>query len=131
MRGSVASQALSIEAEVAEFVGQFIYSPLDFVRACYPWRKPGTFLADQDGPDDWQTEALKSIGSELRGKAFDGTKAVVPLRRAYSSGHGIGKSTMSAWLVGWIMSTRPHAQGTVTANTMTQLETKTWASIKR
>jgi len=38
---------------------------------------------------------------------------------------------MAAWLVGWIMSTRPHAQGTVTANTFTQLETKTWAAIKR
>ncbi len=29
------------------------------------------------------------------------------------------------------MSTRPHAQGTITANTVTQLETKTWAAIQR
>jgi hypothetical protein len=50
---------------------------------------------------------------------------------AVSSGHGVGKSVMVAWLVDWIMSTRPHSQGTVTANTFTQLETKTWAAIQR
>jgi len=38
---------------------------------------------------------------------------------------------MTGWLVNWIMSTRPHAQGTVTANTGTQLETKTWAQIAK
>jgi hypothetical protein len=48
-----------------------------------------------------------------------------------SSGHGIGKSALTAWLADWIMSTRPHAQGTVTANTSTQLETKTWAQITK
>jgi hypothetical protein len=125
------ASAASIHADVAEFVGQFIYDPLGFVQACYPWRKVGTFLADQAGPDAWQEKALRSIGDEARGKGFDGVNPVLPIRRAYSSGHGIGKSTMSAWLVGWLMSTRPHAQGTVTANTMTQLETKTWAAIKR
>jgi len=62
---------------------------------------------------------------------FDGQAPVPPIRRAVSSGHGIGKSVMVAWLVNWIMSTRPHAQGTVTANTYVQLESKTWAAIKR
>lgn len=127
----MASATATAQADVAEFVGQFIYDPLGFVQACYPWRKAGTFLADQDGPDEWQRRALTAIGREALANAFDGIAPVAPIRRAYSSGHGIGKSTMSAWLVGWIMSTRPHAQGTVTANTMTQLETKTWAAIKR
>jgi len=27
------------------------------------------------------------------------------------------KSTLVAWIVDWIMSTRPHCQGTITANT--------------
>lgn len=39
-------------------------------------------------------------------------------------------STLVAWLVDWIMSTRPNCKGTVTANTFTQLETKTWAQIQ-
>jgi len=38
---------------------------------------------------------------------------------------------MVAWLVDWIMVTRPGSQGTVTANTFTQLETKTWAAIEK
>lgn len=47
-----------------------------------------------------------------------------------SSGHGVGKSVIVAWLVDWLMSTRPFCRGTVTANTFTQLDTKTWASIQ-
>jgi hypothetical protein len=48
---------------------------------------------------------------------------------ATASGHGIGKSTLVAWIVNWILTTRPLCQGTVTANTYQQLETKTWAAI--
>jgi hypothetical protein len=29
------------------------------------------------------------------------------------------------------MSTRPHARGTITPNTLKQLETKTWAQVRR
>lgn len=81
-----------VHLEVADFVGDFIYDPAGFVRSCYPWRKPGTFLADQDGPDVWQEAALEAIGRESRRNAFDGVKAVSPLRRAFSSGHGVGKA---------------------------------------
>ncbi len=49
---------------------------------------------------------------------------------AVASGHGIGKSTLSAWLTLWIMSTRPRAKGTITANTGHQLATKTWAALQ-
>ncbi|HEY2605555.1 MAG TPA: terminase, partial [Paraburkholderia sp.] len=55
---------------------------------------------------------------------------VSAIRMATASGHGIGKSTLVAWLVNWIMSTRPFSQGTVTANTFIQLQTKTWAAIQ-
>ena len=54
-----------------------------------------------------------------------------PIRRAVASGHGIGKSALTAWIVLWLMSTRPDARGTVTANTYVQLETKTWAAIQK
>jgi hypothetical protein len=119
-----------INAELAEFVGQFYADPLGFVRACYPWGEPGGPLENQPGPDTWQIEALEEIGRQVRARAFDGTTAVAPIRIAVSSGHGIGKSTIVAWLVDWIMSTRPGARGTITANTATQLDTKTWAAIQ-
>lgn len=118
-----------IEAELAEFVGQFYADPLGFVLACYPWGEPGP-LADYDGPDIWQREALQRIGEAVKARAFDGVHTVEPIRIAVSSGHGIGKSTLQAWLVDWIMSTRPSCRGTITANTATQLETKTWAAIQ-
>src|SRR5580704_13875759 len=43
----------------------------------------------------------------------------------------VGSELSVPSLVDWIMSTRPNCQGTVTANTFPQLETKTWASIQK
>ncbi len=126
----MSSQAITPDEQLAEFVGQFWDNPAGFVKACYPWGEPGP-LKDYKGPDAWQEAFLKGIGAEVRKNKFDRKKAVGAVRRAVSSGHGIGKSTIAAWLVDWIMSTRPMAQGTITANTFTQLETKTWASVKR
>lgn len=110
-------------------MAEFYADPLGFVRACYPWGEPGP-LADATGPDIWQTEFLEQLGREVRERGFDGIHAVDPIRLARTSGHGIGKSTMAAWLTNWIMSTRPHSVGTVTANTIAQLGTKTWAAIQ-
>jgi hypothetical protein len=124
-----ANKAVDVEAELAEFVGQFYDDPLGFVLACYPWGEDGP-LKDFDGPDTWQRDALARIGAEVRKRRFDGSHAVSPIRVPVSSGHGIGKSTLQAWLVDWIMSTRPNCRGTVTANTATQLDTKTWAAIQ-
>lgn len=125
----VASPIEQSEAELADFVGQFYDDPLGFVFACYPWGEDGP-LKDHSGPDTWQIDALTRIGEAVKGRRFDGVRAVEPIRIAVSSGHGIGKSTLQAWVVDWIMSTRPRARGTVTANTSTQLDTKTWAAIQ-
>ena len=118
-----------IEGELADFVGQFYDDPLGFVIGCYPWGEPGP-LVDHEGPDIWQRDALNRIGEAVRARKFDGVHTVEPIRIAVSSGHGIGKSTLQAWLCDWIMSTRPSCRGTITANTATQLETKTWAAIQ-
>ncbi|MGH9666217.1 MAG: terminase, partial [Bryobacteraceae bacterium] len=116
--------------ELAEEISQFYADPFGFVRFAFPWREPGP-LAEYDGPDVWQREVLEEIGADIRARGFDGVRAVEALREAVASGHGIGKSALVAWLVCWIMSTRPGAIGTVTANTFIQLESKTWAQIKR
>src|ERR1051326_5373790 len=118
------------EAALQELVASTYHDPLAFVLAMYPWGEPGTPLEHFAGPDTWQVEFLTRLGDECKRRAFDGHTAVAPIRMAVSSGHGIGKSTLVAWLVNWIMSTRPHSQGSITANTFTQLETKTWAAIR-
>jgi hypothetical protein len=116
---------LLLAAEVAKCYAD----PLRFVRMAYPWGEPGP-LEKYPGPDLWQEEFLREIGEEVARRAFDGTKPVLPIRETTASGHGIGKSTLVAWVVNWIMSTRPHCKGTVTANTFQQLTTRTWSAIQ-
>ncbi len=118
------------EAELDEWVASTYADPLAFVVGAFPWSEPGTSLEHFAGPDVWQREILEEIGRQVRARAFDGHTAVEPIRVAVSSGHGIGKSALTAWLILWIMSTRPGAKISVTANTMTQLETKTWAALQ-
>lgn len=111
-----------------ERIKQFYADPLGFVKWAWRWGLPGP-LERFEGPDKWQEEFLIDLGQQVKDRSFNGRDAVEPIRMTLSSGHGVGKSSLSAWLVTWIMSTRPYAQGTVTANTFVQLETKTWASI--
>lgn len=104
--------------------------PLEFVLECFPWGEPGE-LGLHDGPDTWQRKILTDIGIAVRARGFDGLNAVLPILFAVASGHGIGKSTLFAWIHWWIMCTRHNAKGRVTANTYTQLETTTWAEVQK
>lgn len=128
---------------LAQDMGRFFADPLAFVLYAYDWdndpalqvvKLPSPWdlvYGSTYGPDEWACEFLDEIGRMVRERDFDGTKAVQALRMATSSGHGIGKSAMTAWLVNWIMSTRPHCKGVVTANTAEQLASKTWAEIAK
>ena len=118
-----------IDLELAKDVQQFYADPLGFVMWAYPWGQPG-LLEKHSGPDDWQREFMTELGRQVKERNFDGLQPVAPIRMVVVSGHGVGKSTLSAWLCHWIMSTRPRAKGTVTANTFSQLSTKTWAAIQ-
>src|SRR6266851_4993237 len=124
------ASAIHPDLQIARVIDETYDDPLAFVQLAYPWGEPGE-LDGFTGPDEWQKAFLKDLGREVRARGFDGIHAVAPIRMATASGHGIGKSTLVAWIVDWIMSTRPHCQGTITANTYTQLETKTWAAIQK
>lgn len=121
--------AISTEAKLIDEIAPFYWDPLAFVRYAYPWGEKGP-LQQYDGPDGWQVEFLEQLGAEVRKRNFNGSDPVAPIRMARSSGHGIGKSVVCAWLVDWAMSTRPHCRITVTANSFTQLKTRTWAAIQ-
>jgi len=134
---------LDPDLELARDMGRFFDDPLGFVIYAWPWDTDKTLQVvelpspwrerfnTRYGPDAWACEFLDSIGAQVREKGFDCTHPVAPTRCAISSGHGIGKSAMTAWLVNWIMSTRPYCKGVVTANTAVQLESKTWAEIAK
>jgi len=51
------------------------------------------------------------------------------IQEAIASGHGIAKSATVAHLTLWAFCTFPDTRGVVTANTETQLKTKTWAEL--
>ena len=119
-----------INLELAREISNFYADPLGFVLFAYPWGIAGTPLEGQIGPDDNQVEFLESLGTEVEQRRFDGDNPVLPIQMAETSGHGTGKSAMGAWLTDWILSTRPHSMGTVTAGTAKQLDERTWAAIQ-
>jgi hypothetical protein len=107
----------------------FYANPLGFVRWAWRWGLPGP-LERFTGPDKWQEDFLIDLGEQVAQRNFNGRDAVAPIKMTASSGHGVGKTSMSSWINCWLLSTREGAQGTVTANTYTQLETKTWAAMQ-
>jgi hypothetical protein len=114
---------------LAEEVSTYYADPLGFMLFAYPWGEPGP-LEDEEGPDSNQREFLISLGEEVKHRKFDGNAPVMPIQMSETSGHGTGKSAMGAWIADWILSTRPHSIGTVTAGTFTQLEDRTWAALR-
>ncbi len=120
-----------IDIQLADEVSKYYDDPLGFVLMAYRWGEPGTLLEGFDGPDTWQREGLIAIGNMVKERKFDGFNAVDPILMAWASGHGIGKSCFTAWLVNWIMSTRPFSRGRLTANTGAQVKTVTMAEISK
>jgi hypothetical protein len=114
---------------IADEMGRLFADPLGYVNFAYDWNHGE--LKGFTGPDDWQSDYLDRLGFSIRQRNFDGVNPVNPIQMATSSGHGIGKSALTAWLTGFIMSTRPFCKGVVTANTSPQLRTKTWAEIQK
>lgn len=120
---------MNVELILADEVSRFYADPLGFVRFAFEW---GTGdLLGFDGPDVWQCNFLTDVGDAVVAREFNGIDPVDPIRMATASGHGIGKSALSAWIVLWIMSTRPHSKGVLTANTGDQLRTKTMSELAK
>lgn len=113
------------EKAVAEAMFRFSNDPYGWVLWAFPWGVPGGGLDYEDGPDEWQRLELQHIGDGLEDDPHE------IIRRAVASGHGIGKSTLVAWLVLWAVTTYPNTRGVVTANTDGQLKTKTWAEVSK
>jgi len=126
---SQALTAATVEAEIEHWVASCRNDPLRFVMGAYPWGQPGP-LQQETGPDDNQIEYLTALGAEVTARHFDGHTPVMPILMSETSGHGVGKGAQGSWVSDWILSTRPHSDGTVTAGTYTQLESRTWPAIK-
>lgn len=127
MAAGLSSQAAARRAErsaILEELLEYAGDPYGFVLDWFPWGQPGTDLEHETGPDEWQTDLLIRLRDKL-------ITAETAIRFATASGHGVGKSALVAWLILWAFSTREHTRGVVTANTDTQLRTKTWAELAK
>lgn len=96
--------------------------PVAFVYWAFPWGQEGTVLAHRKGPESWQLELLGSIRDGI-------TSVDAAIRQATVSGNGVGKSALVSWLILYLHCTFEDTKGVVTANTETQLKTKTWAEL--
>lgn len=110
------------EQQLIEDIASFSKDPLGWVYYSFEWGKGD--LLKHEGPDGWQVEILTA----LRDGLLTFNQAI---QLAVTSGHGIGKSALVAWLILWAISTFEDTKGVVTANTETQLKTKTWAELAK
>jgi hypothetical protein len=115
----VSSGVRNLEQELIEDIASFTHDPAKFVRYAYSWN--ANELAGSVGPRTWQHGILDALGAHLRNKATRYT----PCQIAVASGHGIGKSALISMITHWAMSTCEDCKVILTANTGTQLATKT------
>lgn len=82
-------------------------------------------LSRHAGLRTWQHDVAAHIGQSLR------EAPGVPVRVAGVTGHGVGKSALVSMLAHWALDTCPDARVIITANTDTQLRTKTSPEIAK
>ena len=108
--------------KLIEWLASVSNDPLAYVMGAFPWGEPDSRLATSKGPEPWQRELLERIRDGL----INLNQAIQEIT---ASGHGVGKSACVSWVIKWALETKPDTRGVVTANTETQLKTKTWSEL--
>ena len=105
--------------------------PERFVRFIYPWGRGE--LSGFVGPRGWQDEELRLLGEHVRGQLLSLKRGedLSVYQRAVVSGRGIGKSALCSWIGHWMMSCVPGGTVIATANTESQLRSRTFAEVGR
>jgi len=96
-------------------------NPYTFALWAFDWEAPELRGFELE---EWQVWVMESVAYGL----LDLNEAI---QIAVTSGHGVGKSALVAMLLIWAISTLEDTRGVVTANTETQLKTKTWVEVAK
>lgn len=114
-----------LQKDIQEFCVETEHDPLQYARLAFPWGESD--LKGSTGPRVWQADILNVIGERLRNPAT----RYQPIQIAVASGHDIGKSALISMVCEWALSTCADTKIVVTANTDTQLRTKTWPEVTK
>jgi hypothetical protein len=118
--------AVTETIEVADDLGQWLASvahdPLKFVLEGFQWGRGE--LEHSSGPEEWQRWALTIIRDKMMGPG----EAIAKI--AVASGHGVGKSTLAAWIILWGIATAPDCRGLATGATEAQVMQRLRAELK-
>lgn len=106
---------------LCEILNRLSSDPYMFVKTMFNWEQG--ILKGQE-IESWQKDILFIIKDWFINPSE-------PLRIAVTSGHGVGKSALVSWVILWALSTMTDTRGIVTANTESQLLTKTWAELQK
>lgn len=112
------------EEMIAEDVVRFESDPRGWADYAYEW---GEGELEGEQLRHWQGRVLDYIGTRLQNPKT----RYQPIRIAVASGHGIGKSAEIGIIINWAMSTCIDTKVIYTANTATQLRTKTTPEINK
>jgi hypothetical protein len=110
------------ELKIVADMTRFSKKPLGWLMYSFEWGKGD--LENYKGPEEWQKKLFLEIETGL-------ISVNEAIKLATASGHGIGKSAFVSWLILWSLSTFEDTRGVVTANTDTQLKTKTWPELTK
>lgn len=111
------------ELELMNDMGDMTHEPLGFAEYAYPWGEAA--IEGSSGPRPWQKAVLEHIQKHLQKTPHE------PCRVAVASGHGVGKSALISMVVNWGLSTCEDTKIIITANTATQLSTKTVPEVQK
>jgi hypothetical protein len=90
-----------------------------FVDTMFDWNHPELV---GKSPEKWQREVLRGIKEEL---------LLGKVRAACGTGHGVGKTALTCWIILWAMSTRGDTRGILTASNEAQLATRNRAELRK
>ena len=113
---------------LANYLADYSLDPLGFAQTAFPWGESGTL--EHETLDTWQIELLTELRDGLK-SGNDSAEITKVLRKAIASGNGIGKTAIVCIIILWALTTREDSKGVVTANTDTQLKSKTWAELAK
>lgn len=112
-------QKSELDEQIIALAAECTHDPVTWALMAYDWGVGE--LKNYQQPKEWQLDTLTDIKNHLQNPET----RYMPLLLATASGHGIGKSADIGMIINWAMSTCEDCKVVVTANTDTQLRTKT------